>query len=51
MHTKFRLTLEKEVVEIAKEYVKEREQSLYKMVQNYFKSVTIRSMKIHKNNG
>ena len=40
MNTKLTLTIEKEVIETAKEYAKERGQSLSEMVENYFKLVT-----------
>ena len=42
MNTKLTLTLEKEVIEIAKKYAKEKGQSLSEMVENYFKFITIR---------
>lgn len=40
MNTKLTLTIEKEVIEIAKEYAKEKGQSLSEMVENYFKMLT-----------
>lgn len=40
MNTKLTLTIEKEVIEIAKEYAKEKGQSLSEMVENYFKVLT-----------
>lgn len=40
MSTKLTLTLEKEVIETAKEYAKEHGQSLSKIVENYFKLLT-----------
>ncbi len=40
MNTKLTLTIEKEVIEIAKEYAKEKGQSLSEMVENYFKILT-----------
>lgn len=40
MNTKLTLTLEKEVIEIAKKYAKEKGQSLSEMVENYFKFIT-----------
>lgn len=46
MHTKLTLTIEKEVIEIAKEYAKEKGQSLSEMVENYFKFVTVDRPKI-----
>lgn len=49
MNTKLTLTIEKEVIEIAKKYAKERGQSLSEMVENYFKFVTTDSIKIKEN--
>lgn len=46
MNTKLTLTIEKEVIEIAKEYAKEKGQSLSEMVENYFKFVTVNRAKI-----
>lgn len=46
MNTKLTLTIEKEVIEIAKEYAKEKGQSLSEMVENYFKFVTVKRIKI-----
>lgn len=46
MNTKLTLTIEKEVIEIAKAYAKEKGQSLSEMVENYFKLVTIDRRKI-----
>ena len=40
MNTKLTLTLEKKVIEIAKEYAKEKGQSLSELVENYFKLLT-----------
>ena len=40
------MTLEKEVIEMAKAYAKEKGQSLSEMVENYFKLVTIDRRKI-----
>ena len=37
MNTKLTLTIEKEVIQIAKEYAKEKGQSLSDLVENYFK--------------
>lgn len=48
MNTKLTLTLEKEVIEIAKEYAKEKGQSLSEMVENYFKLVTVNRKKLNK---
>ena len=47
MNTKLTLTIEKEVIETAKEYAKEKGQSLSEMVENYFKIITVdrRSLK------
>lgn len=39
MNTKLTLTIEKEVIEIAKKYAKEKGQSLSAMVENYFKLI------------
>lgn len=41
MNTKLTLTIEKEVVEVAKEYPREKGQSLSDMVENYSKLITI----------
>ncbi|MFD2037664.1 DUF6364 family protein [Belliella marina] len=46
MNTKLTLTIEKEVIEIAKEYAKEKGQSLSELVENYFKLVTVNRKKI-----
>ncbi len=46
MNTKLTLTIEKEVIEIAKEYAKEKGQSLSEMVENYFKFVTLSRKKV-----
>lgn len=46
MNTKLTLTIEKEVIEIAKAYAKEKGQSLSEMVENYFKLVTVSRRKI-----
>jgi hypothetical protein len=40
MSTKLTLTLEKEVIEVAKVYAKEKGQSLSELVENYFKFLT-----------
>lgn len=40
MSTKLTLTLEKEVIEVAKQYAKDRGQSLSELVENYFKLLT-----------
>jgi len=41
MSTKLTLTIEKEVIQTAKEYAKEKGQSLSELVENYFKLITI----------
>lgn len=46
MNTKLTLTIEKEVIEIAKKYAKEKGQSLSELVENYFKLVTVNRPKI-----
>lgn len=46
MNTKLTLTIEKEVIEIAKEYAKEKGQSLSEIVENYFKFVTTKRVKL-----
>lgn len=46
MNTKLTLTIEKEVIEIAKAYAKEKGQSLSEMVENYLKLVTVNRRKI-----
>lgn len=46
MNTKLTLTLEKEVIETAKEYAKEKGQSLSEMVENFFKLITIKRRKM-----
>jgi len=45
MSTKLTLTIEKEVIKIAKQYAKERGQSLSEIVENYFKFVTEKRIK------
>lgn len=40
MNTKLTLTLEKEVIQNAKEYAREKEISLSEIVENYLKSLT-----------
>ncbi|MCB0629477.1 MAG: hypothetical protein KDD15_07090 [Lewinella sp.] len=40
MNTKLTLTIEKEVIKTAKEYAKEKGQSLSGLVENYFKLIT-----------
>jgi len=46
MNTKLTLTIEKEVIEIAKAYAKEKGQSLSEMVENYFKLITVNRRQI-----
>ena len=46
MNTKLTLTIEKEVIDIAKEYAKEKGQSLSEMVENYFKFVAVNRPKM-----
>lgn len=48
MNTKLTLTIEKEVIEIAKEYAKEKGQSLSEMVENYFKFLTMNRRKMEE---
>lgn len=45
MNTKLTLTLEEEVIKIAKAYAKEKGQSLSEIVENYFKFVTMERVK------
>ncbi len=40
MNTKLTLTIEKEIIEEAKQYAKEKGQSLSDLVENYFKLIT-----------
>lgn len=49
MNTKLTLTIEKEVIETAKEYAKEKGQSLSEMVENYFKLVTVDKRNLNEN--
>ncbi|RAV28493.1 DUF6364 family protein [Sinomicrobium soli] len=46
MNTKLTLTMEKEVIRIAKEYARDKGQSLSEMVENYFKLITVNRRKI-----
>ncbi len=48
MNTKLTLTIEKDVIKIAKEYAKEKGQSLSEMVENYFKFVTLQRVNIEE---
>lgn len=41
MNTKLTLTIEEDVIKIAKEYAREKGQSLSELVENYFKLITI----------
>ena len=45
MNTKLTLTLEKDVIETAKAFAKEKGQSLSELVENYFKLLTKNSPK------
>ena len=49
MNTKLTLTIEKEVIKIAKEYAKERGQSVSEIVENYFKFLSIKRIEIPEN--
>ncbi len=46
MNTKLTLTIQKEVIQIAKEYAKEKGQSLSELVENYFKLITVNRREI-----
>jgi len=46
MNTKLTLTIEKEIIEEAKEYAKNKGQSLSDLVENYFKLLTKDKRKI-----
>jgi len=46
MNTKLTLIMEKEVIDVAKEYAKEKGQSLSELVENYFKLITVERRKI-----
>jgi len=46
MSTKLTLTIEKEVIQTAKEYAKEKGQSLSELVENYFKLITMNRREI-----
>ena len=41
MNTKLTLTIEEEVIKVAKAYAKEKGQSLSDLVENYFKLLTV----------
>lgn len=45
MNTKLTLTIEKEVIEQAKKYAKQKGQSLSEMVENYFKLLASEKIK------
>ena len=49
MNTKLTLTIEKEVIKIAKEYAKERGQSVSEIVENYFKFLSIKRIELSEN--
>ncbi|WP_298146827.1 DUF6364 family protein [Flavobacterium sp.] len=46
MNTKLTLTIEEEVIKLAKEYAKEKGQSLSELVESYFKFVVVDRPKI-----
>lgn len=48
MNTKLTLTMEKQVIKIAKEYAKEKGQSLSELIENYFKFVTTKRTKTNE---
>ncbi len=48
MNTKLTLTLDKEIIEMAKVYAKEKGQSLSEMVENFFKLVTVSRRRINE---
>ena len=50
MNTKLTLTIEKEVIEEAKDYAKEKGQSLSDLVENYLKLLTKEKRKIKSEN-
>ncbi len=47
METKLTLTIEKAIIQTAKEYAKDKGQSLSEMVENYFKLVTADRRKVN----
>jgi hypothetical protein len=49
MNTKLTLTIEKEVIEVAKKYALDKGQSLSEIVENYFKFVAVKRMKVKEN--
>lgn len=46
MNTKLTLTIEQEVIQIAKDYAKEHGQSLSNLVENYLKLITVERRQI-----
>jgi hypothetical protein len=46
MNTKLTLTIEKEIIDIAKKYAKDKGQSLSELVENYFKLITVNRREI-----
>ncbi len=48
MNTKLTLTIEKDVIKIAKQYAKEKGQSLSEIVENYFKFVALQRVSIEE---
>ena len=49
MNTKLTLSIEKEIIKTAKDYAKEKGQSLSDLVENYFKLIAISRKKIQPN--
>ncbi|WP_154854399.1 DUF6364 family protein [Cyclobacterium xiamenense] len=49
MHTKLTLSIEKVIIKTAKDYAKEKGQSLSDLVENYFKLIAISRKKIQPN--
>jgi len=49
MNTKLTLTIEEEVIKIAKHYAKQKGISLSEMVENYFKFITVDRAHIKEN--
>lgn len=50
MSTKLTLTLEKEVIEMAKKYARDKGQSLSEIVENYFKFISEKRVQKKENN-
>lgn len=46
MNTKLTLTIEKEIIEVAKKYAQDKGQSLSEIVENYFKLITVNRREI-----